>query len=194
MLNANFAYAQIALENISCSNPITSNIVEASYWYGAGVQFNHNGWYCQTFKESGHTEWSSFWDGTYYTYFCADNNQKIAYNAGTYDGAGAINEFGLFEPDAEGQSQCPPTYGELGSLTYTQVFVSDPLSCNDVPSLAQMAASKLGVKFISENYYCFVNPFNGDSTDNITTELKNYYVYSCDSGTQQIAFIVGLNN
>ena len=175
-IDVNFAYAQIALGNISCGNSSTSNIIEASYWYGDGVQFNYNGWSCQTFKELGHTEWNSFWDGTYYTYYSTNNNQQIAFNAGTYDGAGPINDFGLLEPDTEGQSQCLPIFSAVGNLTYTQVSVSDASLCSAVPNVVQMAANKLGVKLISGNYFCFVNSFNGDSTTSITTALKNYYV------------------
>lgn len=68
-------YAQIAI-----SGGATCTTAESVVAAATGSNFSSNGYSCTATKEGSNTQWSSYWEGDFYAYTCADGSSQIAFN------------------------------------------------------------------------------------------------------------------
>jgi len=68
-------YAQIAVSGGATCATAESVVAAAN-----GSDFSSNGYSCKATQEGSNTQWSSYWNGNFYAYTCANGGSQIAFN------------------------------------------------------------------------------------------------------------------
>ena len=186
-------YAQVAVSGGADCN--TANTVAGA---AKGTNYTSNGYSCTATKQGSNTKWSSFWSGTFYSYYCSDGSKQIAFNwqstsvqstntntttttpSSSSPTTVTIGGSGALQPTLPGDGQCD------ASTNYAQIAISGGADCTTATSVVQAAN---GSNFSSNGYSCAVTKESSSSNTQWSSYWNgDFYAYTCSDGSKQIAF------
>jgi|GEM_PF-3443894 len=185
-------YGQVAISGGASCTAAEAVIQDATVPNGAF--YKSNGYSCTATKQGSNTQWSSYYNGTFYSYSCADGSSQIAFNwqPASADNSGGtspdtpvtstptvtIGGSGALQPTLPGDGQCG------ASTNYAQIAIAGGATCTTAEAVV---AAANGSDFSSNGYTCKATK-EGSNTQWSSYWSGDFYAYTCADGSSQIAF------
>jgi hypothetical protein len=188
-------YAQIAIASGADCTTAKSVIKDASKANGAN--YTSNGYTCKATQQGSNTQWSDYWNGTFYSYSCANGSKQVAFNWQSLSATSpplptapapttpapttptvTVGGPGALQPTPVGGTQCNV------SNNYAQVAIGGGADCTTAESVIQSAN---GSDYSADGYTCKATK-EGSGTQWSDYWNNDFYAYTCANGSKQVAF------